>query len=134
MNWFSATPSASETRRASANREFCSLRATLLFFIQASNLLPCIARLQGGYGKSLRRCREMADVESHEGSASREMLRPSQHSFVLHYQRHRNKQLNLSVESGYQQAKISHAISFQRPCCTCRSHEEFLNDLAAHVG
>ena len=47
MNWFRATPSLSETRRASSRSEVCSRSATLLFLVSSLNLLPRFWRRHG---------------------------------------------------------------------------------------
>src|ERR1700756_189940 len=105
MNWLSATPSASETRRASSNIDDCNRNATLLL-LMPSNLPPCIAwqrhtnpKLSGGVG-------EMPKIESYQPSC-RPVDRRLQHHLVgwilqpwtpQKPERHRNRHLHQSIE------------------------------------
>src|SRR5207245_10293052 len=105
MNWLSATPSVSETRRASSSIDACRRKATLLLRMP-SNLLPNItwprhmdSELPGGAG-------EMAKIESNQ-PIRRTVHRRLQHHLIggilqlrapQKPERHRNGYLYQSVE------------------------------------
>src|SRR5579862_328517 len=80
MNWLSATPSASETRRASSNMDACKRKATLLL-LMSSNLHPCIAWPNHTSPEFLGGAGEMAQIESNQ-PIGRPVYRRLQHHFV----------------------------------------------------
>src|ERR1019366_2757144 len=61
-----ATPSLSETRRASSSSDACSRSATLLLLISILSLLPRRWRRHGEDPECLRHRFEMMQIESHK--------------------------------------------------------------------
>jgi len=124
MNWLRATPSVSETRRASSSIDACRRKATLLLLI-SSNLPPSIAwprhtnpKLAGGFGK-------MTKIESNH-PIRRTVDRRLQHHLVgwilqprtpQKPEMHRNRYLYQSVEHViYLPRRQAAGVQVLRPC------------------
>jgi len=105
MNWLSATPSVSETRRASSKIDACSRKATLLL-LMSPNLPVYIAWPRHTNPKLPGRSGEMAKIESNQ-PLRRSVDRRLQHHLVgwilqpwtpQEPERHWNRYLHQSIE------------------------------------